>query len=328
MSIPLATDLESLPGHNEDELRDRRFVDYTDMNTLSTHFNTCLSIDKKSFSSSLLTRQHIFKTRHNILNKIFKLYYMKNCEHYFKFEPKIFDKNQDAQSKSISSSTLTSFKTDWSVNRKSSSSYRREPKNLFHILQMNPKKDLLLTTENPSPTNLTIEEQQTMNYEQIKDILVRAYYPHLHKAVQNKCYFGSKSKFQIKDHDLQIFTNFEPSSTENETTVQSPVPVVEQEIRTRGRRPKHKKLNDKPAPIAKMERRVSEEIPPVMIQESTPIQTKVEESSTDNEIYSGRKRKISLTINTNVDERKKRKIITPPSPEFFNEYQEMIHSER
>ncbi|CAF3916952.1 unnamed protein product, partial [Rotaria sp. Silwood1] len=31
--IPLATDLESLPGHNQDESRDKRFLDYVDINT-------------------------------------------------------------------------------------------------------------------------------------------------------------------------------------------------------------------------------------------------------------------------------------------------------
>ncbi|CAF2113650.1 unnamed protein product [Rotaria magnacalcarata] len=141
--LPLATDLESLPGHNHDESRDRRFANYTDMNTLSVHFNACLSIDKKSFSSSFSTRQHIFKTRHNVLNKIFKLYYLKTYENYFKHEPKIFDKNKDTKSDS-SLSTSTSFKTDWSVYRRNSSSYKRDPKNFFHILQLNPKKDFRL----------------------------------------------------------------------------------------------------------------------------------------------------------------------------------------
>ncbi|CAF3258220.1 unnamed protein product [Rotaria socialis] len=337
--LPLATDLESLPGHNHDESRDRRFVNYTDMNTLSVHFNACLSIDKKSFSSSFLTRQHIFKTRHNVLNKIFKLYYLKTYENYFKHEPKIFGKNKDTKSDSLLS-TSASFKTDWSVYRRNSSSYKRDPKNFFHILQLNPKKDLLLSTDNQSATNLTIEEQQKMHYEQVKDILVRTYYPHLHTTVQNGYYFGSKSKLLVQNQDLPIFIKSEsPISTDETTTtttitLKSPISTGKQEFRTRGRRPKHRKLKDKSAPIISMERRVSEEIPPVVINEPTPVLKSTEvpssasSSSIEYETTNYRKRKISLTINTNIDERKKKKILPPPpSPEFINEYEETVVSD-
>ena len=72
--IPLATELQSLPGHTQDEIRDIRFLSYSDMDTLANHFNACLYVDKNSLSPA---RQYIFKTRDNVLNKIFKIYYYK-----------------------------------------------------------------------------------------------------------------------------------------------------------------------------------------------------------------------------------------------------------
>ncbi|CAF4336073.1 unnamed protein product [Rotaria sp. Silwood2] len=335
--IPLATDLESLPGHNQDESRDKRFLDYTDFNTLSLHFNTCLYIDKKSFSSSYLTKQHIFKTRHNVLNKIFKLYYIKTYENDVKIDQNIFiDKNQETKSNS-SLSTSISFQTDWSVNRRNSSSYRREPKNMFHILQLSPKKDLSLSTNNKSTTKLSIEHQQYIDYEHIKDLLVRTYYPHFHTAVQSGHYFGSKSKLPIK-HDLPIFTNPESPIDTNETiaiTLKSPPSTTEPEFKTRGRKPKYKKLKDKPLPITSVERRVSEEIPPVVIKESMIVLTPTEipslpivENEMDNNTNNNRKRKISTTINSNINDRQKRKFVPSPSPEFNNEYQDIAHSDR
>ncbi|CAF3874447.1 unnamed protein product [Rotaria sp. Silwood1] len=330
--IPLATDLESLPGHNQDESRDKRFLDYVDINTLSLHFNTCLYIDKKSFSSSYLTKQHIFKTRHNILNKIFKLYHIKTYEN----DSKIDQKNQETKSNSSLLSSTSSFKTDWSVNRRSSSSYRREPKNMFHILQLNPKKDLFLSTNNKPTTKLSIEHQQHIDYEHMKDLLIRTYYPHFHIAVQSGNYFGSKSKLPIKHHDLPISTTPEsPPIESNETiaiTLKSPPSITEQEIKTRGRKSKYKKLKDKPLPIISVERRVSEEIPPVDIKESMIVSTSTEislPSIVENEINNNnnRKRKKSATINLNINERKKKKFIQSPSPEFSNEYQDIAHSD-
>ncbi|CAF4825327.1 unnamed protein product, partial [Rotaria magnacalcarata] len=63
----------------------------------------------------------------------------------------------------------------------------------------------------------------------------------------------------------------ETTTTTTTITLKSPISTGKQEFRTRGRRPKHRKLKDKPAPIISMERRVSEEIPPVVINEPTPV---------------------------------------------------------
>ena len=328
-SIPLATDLQSLPGHNQDETRDQRFLDYYDTNTLSMHFNSCLYIDKKKlFSSSYLTKQHIFKTRHNVLNKIFKLHYMtpyENCDRNM-----IFNKKDEEIKSNVSSSTSISFKNDWSVNRRSSSTHRREPKNPFHILQLHPRKEILPPSTKPT-AKLSVEDQQQLDYERIKNLLVRTYYPHFHAAIEHRYYFGSKCKPPIKHHDSSIFISPESPTDMSESTaitLKSPPSTSQQEPK-RGRQVKNKKLKAKPLPIASVERRVSEEIPPVMIKESILVSTPPESSSKEKKIDSNRKRKISSTINsTNTIERKKRKFVSSPSPEFINEYHDISYSER
>ncbi|CAF1451688.1 unnamed protein product, partial [Adineta steineri] len=325
--IPLATDLQSLPGHIQNELRDQRFVDYSDIDTLSMHLNTCLYIDKKSFSLSSLTRQHIFKTRHNILNKIFKLDHMKASQ---KTSSK---KNEETLNGNNSSSSM-SFKTDWSVNRRSSSSHRHEPKNIFHILQLNPTKQIFLTTNKDFRKNLTIEEQQNIHYEQMKSLLIRTYYPHFHTAIQRGQYFGSKSNILVKHHDVPIIINPQSPTDIDETMtikLNSPLPIPQQESRRRGRKRKHKKEKekDKPLPLAFTQRRVSEEIPPVVILKSPPLPPppSIEKEVDDN--MNNRKRKTSMTMNLNISEtKKKKKIIQPLSPEILiNDYQDVSYSD-
>lgn len=286
------------------------------MNTLSLHLNRCLSIDKKSFSS--LNKQHFFKTRHNILNKIFKLYYLKTLQKYSKINENLFSNEKSSTKMNQSSLTTNTFKTDWSVNRKNSSSYRLEPKNVFHILQLNPKKHLSLTTNNQSSKNLSIEDQYEIYYEQMKSLLIRTYYPHFHRAFQYGFYFGSKSKIPIKHHDVPVSNKSESTVDIDESmtiTLKSPPSIFQQETRKRGRKPKHKKIQDKPLPITCTERRVSEEIPAVEV--LTPIQI----SSPPVIEKESRKRKISITI-----EKKKKKSI--PSPEIINQHEDITYSDR
>jgi hypothetical protein len=326
LNIPLATDLQSLPGHDQDELRDQRFLDYSDINTLSIHLNRCLYIDKKSFSSSSLTKQHIFKTRHNILNKIFKLYYIKTYQKYSKINQNLFLNKKNEIKTNLSLSTSNLFKTDWSVNRRNSSSYRQEPKNFFHILQLNPQKQLFLSTNNQSTTKLSIENQHQINYEHIKSLLIRTYYPHFHTAFEYGYYFGSKSKIPIKHHDLPIVNNSQLTSDIDESmtiTLKSPPSIIQQESKKRGRKPKYRTIQDKPLPIISTERRVSEEIPPMNILIPTQISSPplIEKEPNNN-----RKRKISITINSNLNERKKKKSM--PSPEIINEYLDISYSDR
>ncbi|UJR22985.1 hypothetical protein I4U23_026012 [Adineta vaga] len=315
--IPIATDLQSLPGHNEDELRDHRYLDYADVNTLSIHLHSCLHIDKK-FSSSI--KQQFFKTRHNILNKIFKI-------DYFKKSQKLSDTKKDESIKTdISSTSSTSFKIDWSVNRRSSSTHRYEPKNIFHILQLNPKKQIFLPTKTNFEEKLSGEEQINLHYEHMQKLLVRTYYPHFHIAVQRGHYFGSKSKLFMKQNNLPIIINpRSPTDIDDTMTIKlnSPISTFEHDSRKRGRRLKHKHNREKPRAITSIERRVSEEIPAVVILTSPPTEKEV-----NNNTIINRKRKPSITIHSQVSETKKKKIILPLSPEIItNESQDLSYSD-
>ena len=230
-SVPFATELDSLPGNSIDEIRDHRFVDYTDFNTLATHFQSCLHIDKKSTANIHLPKQFIFKTRHNVLNKIFKLSFLKTWKS---------DDIDLCQSSEVSATSM-SFPTDWSVNRRSSS---MKPKNIFHILQLHPKKTLLpqsTTTMITTSKTLSIEEQFQQDYEHMKELLIRTYYPHFHRAVQSKIYFGTKLKSQpdIKKSDSP-----------------QPLPIVKRRSNKRER-----PTTDEFLPIKIKQRRISEEIP-------------------------------------------------------------------
>ena len=295
-TIPLATDLQTLPGLEHEESRNQRFAHYSDLNTLSTHLHACLCIDKKPFSATFFSKQHIFKTRHNILTKIFKLAYLKT---HPKFSPddlkKLFSKKSDASS-SHPPSTSTTFKTDWSVNRRNSSSYRHDPKNVFHILQLNPKKRLFSSNDQPLSTDPSNENQHETDYEHMKDLLIRTYYPHYHATFQCGYYFGSKLKFPIQENDLF------KSKDESKRYVPS---IFQRQSKKRGRRSKHHRLREEPALIKPSERRVSEEIPPADI----PIPTEI---SSPILINNTRKRRNSF----NVQERKKKTIVSVPSPEI------------
>jgi hypothetical protein len=139
-------------------------------------------------------------------------------------------------------------------------------------------------------------------------------------------YFGLKSKIPIKNHDLPVAPKSESPINFDETmtiTLKSP---PSHESKRRGRRSKHKRILDKPLPISSTQRRVSEEIPAVMITESTivlPPPLTEKQINTNN-----RKRKTSITIYSNINERKQKRFIASPSPEFNNEYPDISYSDR
>jgi hypothetical protein len=107
-------------------------------------------------------------------------------------------------------------------------------------------------------------------------------------------------------------------------TLKSPPSIFQYESKKRGRKPKYRKMKDKPLPIAFTERRVSEEIPTVDV--VTP--TKISSSPPPTLIDHNRKRKISITMNSDRNERKKKKSISIPSPEIIHEYQDISYSDR
>ena len=313
-TIPLATDLQSLPGLDQDELRDKRFVHYSDFNTLSTHFHACLCIDKKPFSASFFSKQHIFKTRHNILTKIFKLAYLKTHPKYSPNDLKQIFLAKSDQSIYPPSSTSMSFKTDWSVNRRQSSSHRHEPKNVFHILQSNPTKRLFPSNEHRSLSNFSREDQEQIHYEHMKDLLIRTYYPHYHAAFQRRCYFGSKSKFPVQKSDLLQSKD----SSDTEESKRNTPSIFQRHSKKRGRRSKRSRMEEKPAVIDSSKRRVSEEIPAVEI----PIPTEIIPAKLVT--HNHRKRPNSA----NTDERRTKRMASIPSPEMVFEDQELSISER
>ena len=167
--IPCGTELDELPGNEE---RDERFLHYFDLNTLSLHFNTCLYIEKRT---AAYPKQQIFKTRHNVLNKIFRIDYLKT--------------NASSESPVDSSPTAQSFKKDWSSNR-----HRSSRKNFFHQLQLNPKRTFSSSASStPSPPSSS--STSNVNVERMKDILLRTYYPLLYHQLEREQHFGAKAKF-------------------------------------------------------------------------------------------------------------------------------------
>ena len=163
----------------------------------------------------------------------------------------------------------------------------------------------------------------------MKNVLIRTYYPHFHAALKYGHYFGSKSKIPIKDYHISMHPKPESSTDIDEImtiTLKSPPVFPHQESRKRGRRSKHKIIINKPLPIAFTSRRVSEEIPDVAIKEPivvTPPPLTEKQINTNN-----RKRKTSITIHTNTNERNTKRFISSPSPEFSNEYQDIPYSDR
>lgn len=320
-AIPFATDLQSLPGLDQDELRDQRFLDYADLDTLSVHLRSSLHIDKRFFSSSSLTRQHIFKTRHNTLSKIFHLDYLKSSRKF------ALEKKDESES---SSTTLSaSFKTDWSVNRRSTPTHRHEPKNLFHILQLNPKQRLSISAKKVLIDKPSDDELQEQHYEHIKGLLVRTYHPHFHTAVQRGHYFGSKSKiFRQQSTTPIIMDSPSPPDMDESMAIKlhSPVSNTEEDSRRSARRCKHrKKHREQPATIGSLKRRVSEEIPAIVL----PASPELVEREVNNNTIHHRKRNASISLYSDGTDRKKKKIVAPLSPELIsNESQNQSYSDR
>lgn len=353
--IPLATDLVSLPGHIQEETRDIRFLNYIDPDTLANHLNTCLYIDKKSFSPA---KQYIFKTRYNVLHKIFRFYYLKTFRSNLFKEKKSFSNKKDNQKQTplsiISSPTSTSFKMDWTVNRRqSSSTHRQEPKNFFHILQLQPKDRLSVTNQTISSTTKTPVE----TFEHIKDILARTYYPHLHTAIECGYQFGTKSKFPnvqqlVSTHDEIIpikempqspdlfddsvtITLKSPPSTRFDSTINLPSSLTTKKCE------QNSIINNyKSSSTISIESQTSEEneedLSPLIIRKSFVVltPTKLPISSPppidqDKKLTNNRKRKVSATtITTNHIERKKKRIISSPSLEIINHIEDITDPER
>ena len=261
-TMPLATELQSLPGLQHDNPRDQRFLSYSDTNTLAMHLNASLSVDRKSSSSFHSNKQLIFKTRHNVLNKIFRLDYLKTLQRYCQTETKSLFDEPDALKPTQLSSTAISFQTDWSVNRRQSSSHRHRPRNIFHTLQKNPRKELLSLAKDPLPASSSVDQEHVIDVEQIKNVLLRTYCPQLYSAVEYGYSFGSKCSFRGRHHDFST----DPPADTNEM-----VAIEPESVKRHGRQSKYREIVDKPLPIAAGSRRVSEEIPPGPMQESTLI---------------------------------------------------------
>lgn len=349
--IPLGTDIRSLPGLTQEDNRDIRFLNYTDIDSLANHFNICLIIDKKSFSS---TKQRIFKTRYNVLNKIFKFHYIKTFRKNFILEKKSFFNRKDNQKQQqplpvINSPASNSFIIDWNVNRRNSSStHRHTPKNSFHILQLNPRTTLSLSTNSSSISSSTTKSP-IQTFERIKDILARTYYPHLYTAIEYGYQFGAKSTLPntqqlISTHediipikqrpespcftdDSITITLKSPPSTNQRNSIQSPIITKKLE----------QNLIEKRSSTV-TERSFTEdieEVSPLIIKQSivvlTPAKIPIPSPpllDKEAKLNNNRKRKSSAVTTTNIVERKKKKIISSPSPEIINQYEDISDPER
>ncbi|CAF0858661.1 unnamed protein product [Adineta ricciae] len=335
LSIPLATDLQSLPGHVQDEQRDHRFLIYNDIDTLSMHLHVCLYVDKQSLS---LSRQSNLESQYNVLNKIFKIYYIKTFRKLFNTENKaifISNDNDKIQPLSVvSSPTSTSFKTDWNVNRRNSTSTQRQtPRNFFHILQLNPKKDID-AQQNSSLVTRPTPKTAIEKFESIKDILARTYYPHRYTAIECGYYFGEKSKFlstqqlistnvgfvSVKEmpqspeefnYDSTTITLKSPP-TRRDSVVSQPSPVVIKPQPEKSMVLKQKKSKSSPAIQAKNNSNgLLEELSPWMIKESVVILTPTKIPVTNSRIEKEKPSAANLkrkAVNTNGMEIKKKRV--------------------
>lgn len=347
--IPLATDLQSLPGLSHDETRDTRFLNYSDIDTLSLHFNSCLFIDKRSLSTS---RQYIYKTHYNIWNKILKLYYVKT------FRKKLFSENSSNKSNNhkqqplsvISSPTAVSFKMDWNVNRRNStSSHRHTPKNFFHILQLTPKTQIS-SLDNSS--SISIQKTPMQTFERMKDVLARTYYPHVYTAIEYGYQFGAKSKFpnaqqlvsthntfinikempespNLLDESTTITLKSPPSTTRRTSTITPPLPTVSVPNETKQ---KKTETNEKPSLSKLKQSSTTDDLSSFLIKKSvvllTPTKIPLPKQSSSSltvkeDNSTNRKRKAS---STNVTERTKKRIVS--SPEQFPQIENISESER
>ena len=351
--IPLGTDIQSLPGHVEENERDCRFLVYTDTDNLANHMEHCLMVNAKSFSS---IRPEESETRDNVLTKIFRIHYIKAIRPNLMKGKKIFFNKDDLskhQSLSLMSSpTANSFRTDWNFHfRHRSSSHHPKPKNTFHILQSSPKLRLDLSS-NFIPTTTSHSPMQTL--EHVKDVLARTYYPHLYTAVQCGYQFGAKSTLP---HTQQLITTHtdtpivkqRPDSpcffTDSSAaiTLRSPCSSGRTNSLVYSLSPTKSELNDdEKKPILSsisLTQQVDDDIeyiPPLVMKESivilTPTPIPLTSFSWDKgkKLTNNRKRKSSSVININCTERKKKKIVSPssPPPPAVTHYEDISNSER
>ena len=355
-SVPLATDLLSLPGHSHDELRDLRFLIYTDTETLSQHLQICLSLDRETTRPFDSTR-----TPTNCLHNIFRCHYIKTLGRSIQLEKKTIGllrkESKPVPLSLINSSTSVSFQTDWNINRRqSSSTHRHKPKNIFHILQVHPTPHFFSTENPPVTSKSSTPRQANQNLERIKDILARAYYPHLYTAVESGYHFGFQSKFPnthhlISTHDELVTVkempespfNFDQSTT---ITLKSPPSSTQRrsELPPSPAMRKHctilpTKQEELPVavlPFTPIPHRFSEEaddsspiiIKPsivVLSQTSMPIPSPpMFDSDLDHNQLSSRKRKPSTTANVSARERKKKRFVSSPSPTTISTYMDNI----
>ena len=307
--VPFATDLHNLPGLHHEDSRDERFLNYLDMNSLAMHLNACLYIEKRPSLS--FTKQHIFKTRHNILTKIFKLDYIKTFQRHVQDREDLFTDANEATKPTVSSSTALSFKTDWSINRRGSSASRHARKNFFHVLQLNPKRQLFSSREEDRPA----EGPPPINVECIKNILMRTYYPHLHNNIASGDQFGAKAKLFSKQDPLSIDPTLLITSPLGTSQSPTPTPSTPVSARGRGRKRKHREVVEKPAPIVAMPRRVSEEIP---VSPNKQINQRQKRSVVNNDNNN----------NPNLKRSKRKRFVSPPSPVMGNSHPPISPSER
>ncbi|CAF0970907.1 unnamed protein product [Adineta steineri] len=357
--IPLATDLQSLPGHIQNDIRDIRFLIYSDIDTLSMHLHTCLYLDKQS-SSSPITPNNL-KTC-NVLKKIFKIYYIKTFRKHLYLEKKISfiknDKHKQQPLSMISSPTSTSFTTDWTVNRRNPSSTQRQiPKNPFHILQLEPAKQFL-TTDNSSSSNI-ISKSPIEKFETVKDILARTYYPHLYTAIECGYHFGEKSKFpntqqlitthgditfikempqsppppDVFNDPIAITLKTPPPTTRRDSIISQPSPII---MKNRNRQSNNSK-NDDSRSLSSihvepcMDNEI-DELSPWAIKKSVviltptkiPLPSRIINEKDKPLTNNNRKRKFS---NTNIKENKKNRIESTSSLETINHIEDITEPE-
>ena len=350
--IPLGTDVRSLLGQTQEDLRDARFINYTDIDSLSNHLNTCLIVDKTSYPSS---KPYIFKTRHNVLHKILNIYYIKTFRPNIVLEKKSTFQKKDYQKQQplsmISSPTSTSFKTDWNVNRRhSTSTHRHTPKNSFHILQENPKTNFS-SLANSSSTATSQSPVQT--FERIKDVLARTYYPHLYTAIEYGYQFGVKStipntrQLVSTRHDLVPIKEppESPCSINDSMTIslqsppstsqQNPIPLQTSPMT----RKRHRQNETDPRSSISTERSLTEDLEetsPLVIRKSIVVLTPADIPIPSppiidkaKKLINNRKRRSSPVTNTNAVKRKKTKTFSSsPLPEIINQYEDISTPER
>lgn len=359
--IPLATDLQSLPGHCQDENRDSRFLAYSDIDTLSMHFQTCLYVDPRLST----TKSNMYKTNYNVLNKILKLYYVKTFRKKLSSEKSSYknDNHKQQPLSVISSPTAMSFKMDWNVNRRhSSSTHRHTPKNSFHILQLNPRTQLNLS-DTSSPSLSTTSKPINQTLERMKDILARTYYPLFYKSVESGYQFGSKSIFPntqqlITTHDEFIDIKEMPESPSpmddlTTITLKSPPSTTRRDLAPLSassssiatiieQKAKRTKVDNTSLPTKTNSGPINEnidELSPWMIRKSVVVLTPTKIPSKTNSSTNAKekdtnvslKRKTSITTNTNVNERKKKRIILSSSSstkEQSNQIEDISDTER